>query len=155
MKSGKMFTILVGVLFIAIAAATALSLKLYKDSNEKIDLANRQYKFLNDKLNEFEMNISSFKLNLEEFKIDYDKYKDELSGRLGNPEQIKTEINEKIESLKKEMQSIQENYKKIQNDIKDKLSSVKKEMEASVKEGAKKVDLGEISVKPGEQPVKQ
>ena len=154
MKSGKIFTILVGVLFVAIAAATALNLKLYKDSNEKIELANKQYKFLNDKLNEFEMSISSFKLNLEEFKIDYDKYKNDLSSKLGQPEQIKTEINAKIDGLKKEIQSIQENYKKIQNDIKDKLSSVKKELETSVKEGAQKVDLGEISVKT-EEPVKQ
>ncbi len=154
MKSGKIFTILVGVLFIAIAAATALNFKLYKDSNDKIELSSKQYKILNDKLNEFEMNISSFKLNLEEFKIDYDKYKDELSGKLGQPEQIKAEINDKIESLKKEMQGIQENYKIMQNDIKDKLNSIKNEMETRIKEGAKKVDLGEISVKNVE-PVKK
>jgi|GEM_PF-1773724 len=155
MKSGKIFTILVGILFIAIALATALNFKLYKDLNGKIDLANKQYKFLNDKLNEFEMNISSFKLNLEEFKTDYEKAKNDLSAKLGQPEQIKAEINDKIESLKKEMQAIQEGYKALQNDIKEKLGSIKQGIESSIKEGANKVNLGEISVKNPEEPVKK
>lgn len=154
MKSGKIFTVLVGVLFIAIAVATALNFKLYKDCNDKIELSNKQYKILNDKLNDFEMNISSFKLNIEDFKIDYDKYKDDLSGKLGQSEQIKAEIDVKIESLKKEMQSIQENYKTMQSDMKEKLSAVKNELETSLKEGPKKVDLGEISVK-SKEPVKK
>lgn len=154
MKSGKIFTVLVGVLFIAIALATALNLKLYKDCNDRVELSNKQYKFLNDKLNEFEMNISSFKLNLDEFKTDYEKYKADLSGKLGQPEQIKAEINDKIEGLKKEIQSIQQNYKTMQNDIKEKLNSIKNEVQSSIKEGAKKVDLGEISVK-NQEPVKK
>jgi chromosome segregation ATPase len=153
MKSGKIFTVLVGVLFVAIALATALNFKLYKDCNDRIEFSNKQYKLLNDKLNEFEMNISSFKINLEEFKLDYEKYKNDLSGKLGNPEQIKADISEKFESLKKEMQGMQDNYKAMQNDIKEKLNSIKKEFESSLG-GAKKVDLGEISVK-SEAPVKQ
>ncbi|MCK9615334.1 MAG: hypothetical protein M0R48_07520 [Candidatus Omnitrophica bacterium] len=154
MKSGKIFTLLIGVLFIAIAAATALNFKLYKDCDDKIELSKKQYKSLDNKLNEFEMNISSFKLNIEEFKIDYEKYKNDLSGKFGQSEQIKSEINGKIESLKKEMKSIQESYKAMQSDIKDKLDSIKKEFETSIKEGAEKVDLGEISVK-NEEPAKE
>ncbi len=142
MKSGKIFTILIGVLFIAIALATVLNFKLYKDCNDRIELSSKQYKFLNEKLNEFEMNISSFKLNLEEFKFDYEKYKNDLSQKISQPDQIKTEINSKIESLKKEMQGIQDGYKAMQADIKEKLNNIKKEVEAKTKDGARKVDLG-------------
>jgi hypothetical protein len=51
------------------------------------------------------------------------------------------------------MQGMQDNYKTMQNDIKEKLNGIKKEFESSLG-GAKKVDLGEISVK-SETPAKQ
>jgi len=155
MKSGKIFTILIGVLFISIAAATALNFKLYKECNDKIDLSAKQFKFLNDKMNDFEMNISSFKLNLEDFKVDYEKYKKDLSGKITPPEQLRSEINNEIEGLKKELQSVQENYKTIENNIQEKLNSIKKEIETSAQGGSEKVNLGEISVKTSQEPVKK
>lgn len=147
MKGKKIFTALVGVLFIIIVVTVVASLKSSKELNDKIELSRKQFKFLNDKIDGFDMNISSLKLQTENFKNDYEKYLKVLSERIGQPEQIKTEIKAQAEGIQKQMQVLEENYKTTLSQIKEQLDSLKKEMDERFSASETKVDLGEISVK--------